>query len=502
MKHLKRHFTKYFAVICSVLILTCCDGCNQKLSVDPMELTFAANATDPQSVVVDTDAPGWDYATTDSWITGQQSSVLLSVSVQPNPATSARVGTITVTAGKAKAVSIIVKQDAKATLSTSQTALTFEAEDNVEKKVSITTNAPGGWSYASVPSWITCSKDNNQLVVKVERNTTSSQRSATINISAGSADIEKITVTQKAPTLSVLPSGPFAFSTSESQQTINVESNTSWTASSSATSWLSVSPVSGSHNGSVTVKATANTGSQRTGTVTFKAAGVTDRSVIVNQEGKPSLEVSKTSLSFGYSAQTGSFNIASNVSWTVSRGSASWITVSPASGSNNAEITVSVTANTGSARTGTITVTGGGFTRTISVAQSGPPPTTAEVRFRKTSNNAYTYEMAITTTSYAELAYYQFSNSTGTTSYYSIPPGNHIALINERGTIYLLTWNGSETYNFQANRRYTLEYDGADYWMRSDGAASAPEQSIMNSKASLQIIKSSTTISNYLQQKP
>jgi len=501
MKHLKRHFTKYFAVICSVLVLTVCNSCEPKktLSVNPTELTFTANATDQQSVVIDTDAPGWDYVPSDPWIVGEQSSVILKVTTQQNSSNSARTGAIKITAGNAKPVNIIVQQDAKSSLSAEPASLTFEAEDSAEKKVSITTSAQGGWNFTTPPSWLTCSKDNNQLVFKVEKNTSSSQRNTTINIVARSADTVKVAVTQKAPTLTVSPS-TITLATSESQQTINVASNTSWTVSSLVT-WLTVSPTSGSNDGSVVVKATANTGSSRSGTVTFKAAGVTDKSVTVNQDGKPSLEVSKTSLSFGNSAQSGTFDITSNVSWTVTRGSYSWITVSAASGSNNASITVSVTANTStSSRSGTVTVSGGGFTKTVNVLQSGSPPTTAQVRFRKLSNNTNVLQMAVASTAGDVLAQYVFNTSTGTTSYETIPSGNHWVIVFQKGDYYVLCWNNctSETFNFQSNRKYTFEYDGTDYWMRDDGAASAPEQSIISTKASLKTLNNGTKITELL----
>lgn len=53
-------------------------------------------------------------------------------------------------------------------------------------------------------------------------------------------------------------------------------------------SWLTVTPASGSGNGSVSVSATEHTGrSQRSGSLTFKASGVTDVTVPVTQAAKP-----------------------------------------------------------------------------------------------------------------------------------------------------------------------------------------------------------------------
>lgn len=87
--------------------------------------------------------------------------------------------------------------------------------------------------------------------------------------------------------------------------------------------------------------------------------------------GGDNLAVSPGTLSFGSGAGSNNLSVTSNISWTATDDQ-SWISVSPASGSNNGSMAVSVTANGGSSsRTGNVTVTGGGFTRTIPVSQSG-----------------------------------------------------------------------------------------------------------------------------------
>ncbi|WNJ17048.1 chondroitinase-B domain-containing protein [Pontibacter sp. G13] len=68
-------------------------------------------------------------------------------------------------------------------------------------------------------------------------------------------------------------------------------------------------------------------------------------------------------------AGTQTISVTSNLSWSASD-NASWISLTPTSGSNNGSIDVTVTANTGSSsRSGTITVTGGTLTRTVTVSQ-------------------------------------------------------------------------------------------------------------------------------------
>lgn len=85
------------------------------------------------------------------------------------------------------------------------------------------------------------------------------------------------------------------------------------------------------------------------------------------------LSVSPNAVSVAAAANsTGSFNVTSNTSWSVTDDQA-WLTASPASGSNNGAVTVTAQANTGSAaRTATVTVSATGATaQNVSVTQAG-----------------------------------------------------------------------------------------------------------------------------------
>jgi len=252
----------------------------------------------------------------------------------------------------------------------------------------------------------------------------------------------------------------------------------------------------------VTVTSTNTSVSERSATVTITAGNAPPVTFRVTQAGTPlSLTVSTSSHTFPSNAGSTSVNVTSNISWTASS-NASWLTVSPTSGSNNGSLTMSVTANSSTAqRTGVITVSGSGITQTINVRQDGRTTTTTQppqVRFRKTSNNASTYEMAVATTGFSELAYYQFGTSTGTTNYFTITAGNHYVLINEGGTVFTMCWNSctSDTYNFQSNRRYTFEYDGSGYTMIDEGTyttsnivANAPLQPKMDVSSKKNVVE-------------
>jgi hypothetical protein len=86
-------------------------------------------------------------------------------------------------------------------------------------------------------------------------------------------------------TLSVAPGAVNVAAGSNSAGTFNVTSNTSWTVTDNQ-SWLTVSPTSGSNNGTVTVTAQENTStSARTATVTVSATGAPSQTVTVTQSG-------------------------------------------------------------------------------------------------------------------------------------------------------------------------------------------------------------------------
>jgi hypothetical protein len=157
------------------------------------------------------------------------------------------------------------------------------------------------------------------------------------------------------PRLEVGTTFLFIGSQTNSTDTFSVVSNTEWTALSSD-EWLSVSPGSGTGNGTITVTAGANPDSlARVATVTLSAENVESQLVTVSQRGA----LSVSSLSLMIEAEddtTTTFAIASDTSWTVAS-SETWLTVSPEVGTKNATITVTALKNRITEdRTATITV--------------------------------------------------------------------------------------------------------------------------------------------------
>jgi hypothetical protein len=151
--------------------------------------------------------------------------------------------------------------------------------------------------------------------------------------------------------------------------TFSVTSNTEWSVSDNA-GWLSVSPASGSGNGTITATYTDNpVTSQRSGIITVTGGGIT-RTVTVTQSAQPFvLEVSPSERNVGNTAGSTTFSVTSNTEWSVSD-NAGWLRVSSETSSGNGTITVTYMYNpVTSQRSGIITVTGGEITDTVLIKQ-------------------------------------------------------------------------------------------------------------------------------------
>ncbi len=246
--------------------------------------------------------------------------------------------------------------------------------------VTVTSNV--AWTASSNQAWATVSPangtNNGTLTINIAANPTTTQRTASITISGGGIT-RTIPITQAPATAANLVVATTALTIAAAGQSglaVSVTSNVAWTASSNQ-AWLTVSPTSGSNNGTLTINASANpNATQRTAAITVTGGGIT-RTITITQNAAlaANLQVSTNALAAPNGGQNGlTATITSNVAWTVSTNQ-TWVTVSPASGSNNGTLTINIAQNPNmTQRTATITITGGGITRTITVTQEGVFP--------------------------------------------------------------------------------------------------------------------------------
>lgn len=162
---------------------------------------------------------------------------------------------------------------------------------------------------------------------------------------------------KEEPTLSVAPTSITA-KAEATTSSVKVSSNSGWTVKSSE-SWVTVSPVQGNGDATVSVTVAENTvASAREATLTF-SCGTKSATVKVSQEAAvisgPYLAVSPSALTSTAAEAQLALAVTANTAWTAA--GPDWVTLTPARGDGDASITVAVSANTGEARSGEIVFT-------------------------------------------------------------------------------------------------------------------------------------------------
>ncbi len=262
------------------------------------------------------------------------------------------------------------------------------------------------WNAVSSAAWLNLSPASGKAAGTIALTATTGSLAvgtytALVTISAANATPVSIpvtfTVTPPSPTLTVNPTA-VTFSgvqggPNPASQSVTVMSNSNWTASSSVP-WLTLSPSSGSGNGSIAANVTLASAvvGPNQATITVTSGGVTRTTAVTLTVAGISLAVAPNSLT--YTATQGAANpaaqtitISANGAWTVSD-NASWLSLSPTSGSKNGTITASVntvTATRGPNST-TITVTSGGITRTVNVTLTLNPQASSSVTLTWNAN--------------------------------------------------------------------------------------------------------------------
>jgi hypothetical protein len=287
-----------------------------------------------------------------------------------------RTGNIGVNVNCTTPVTIGVTQGGNSTLIVSPATRTVPANAG-STSFAVTSNTT--WTVTDDATWLTVtpSGSNNGTITASFTANTGPQRVATIIVTGeGVATPVTVTVTQASGcTLAVTPASQNV-TCAAGTSTFSITTACAWTITES-TSWLTVSPMSGSGNGTtpvtVTVTYDANsTGASRTsGNITVTVADVTPVNVSVTQDPCCTIAVTPANQNVTAPAGTTTFSVASACAWTITE-SESWLSVSPTSGTGNVTITVTYNANTGAQRIGTITVTVAGVTPVlVTVTQPG-----------------------------------------------------------------------------------------------------------------------------------
>ena len=173
-------------------------------------------------------------------------------------------------------------------LTVSPTSILLDNGSDPVGMFTITSNTT--WSITDDASWfdvtpVSGTNNGNIIVFAESANPGGTSRSGTVTIEGTGVSPKTVTVTQPAlPYLAVSPTSISLGYDAGSTGTFNITSNTTWSITDNAT-WLTVSPESGTNNGTETVTATsANTGtSPRSAAVRITGVGVTSETVTVTQ---------------------------------------------------------------------------------------------------------------------------------------------------------------------------------------------------------------------------
>ena len=234
-----------------------------------------------------------------------------------------------------------------------------------EGTVSVTAAAGCAWTAAANASWITISSGatgngNGSVSFKVAA-TTGPARSGTLTIAGRTFTVNQglgCTISL-ASSSATQPAGGGAGGFD-----VRTAAGCGWTAASNA-SWLSVTAgATGDGNGTVHYTAAANTGPQRSGTIT--AGGQT---FTVGQDGGCSFSIAPTSQNASSSGGSASVGVTApaGCAWTAAS-NVPWISISSGSGgSGNGTVQLGIAANADAERRGTVTIGG----QTFTIVQAG-----------------------------------------------------------------------------------------------------------------------------------
>lgn len=321
----------------------------------------------------------WSAASDTSWLTITSATTgsgntVVTIRVEPN-AGVARIGSATI-AGQP----VTINQDAgnavNCVYTAAPTAMSVGAGGGPQT-VAITTDRACSWAATSSVPWLVVTSGasgsgDGTVQLSVTANA-GALRNGLLNVAG-----QTVTVVQAAAPVTNPPLPPnctYAISSTSQNigaaggagQAVNVTApaGCAWSATSGAT-WLTISSgASGTGNGSVTFMAAANTGAQRTGTLSIAGQTFTVTQAAGTAPCTYSINPTEQSIPKGGKGSSGiAVTTQSTCNWTATS-NAAWITITggtPKTGNGTA--TYSVAANTGPARSGTITIAGLTFTVT------------------------------------------------------------------------------------------------------------------------------------------
>lgn len=288
-------------------------------------------------------------ATSTSWISvspqsGKAGKTQVTISVPGNASVLGRDGSVYFTVSDDNRVEVPVVQEG-VTLSLSPEDMTFSSFVGSQ---SIAVESNDNWTVTAKPDWITLDKTsgtgNAALQATVTENNTTVERDGEITVTTDDDVVSRtIQVRQEAKTVDYADA-TLEFNYNESSQSISFVTDGHWSLTKDA-DWFSTDRTSGSGSATLTITVEENnTLDTRDGQISLLIA---DQSytISIHQECKY-LTLSSSAFTFEAPASSVNLSISSNTDWICKiREGSEWITITPTSGTNNADITINVAEN-------------------------------------------------------------------------------------------------------------------------------------------------------------
>jgi len=289
---------------------------------------------------------------------------------------------------------IVVSQDGEAVLNT------LYVPNNITYTLNI--------NNTDVTANVMSGNDDAAILFTVAANTIGADREITVTANLSNGVAYTFTLVQAAQE-SFIEVSPITtvLGVNTSMYTINVTSNTSWSAtvSSSLQPYIVATPLSGNGNTEVIVFVYANESVDEIGgTITFTTTDgnatavhtLSQSGVVIND-----ITISPTSAEIDTAGETYAVTVNSDVAWTATVSETSWVTVTPTSGNaGTTTVSITVTANTtGTPRTATVTFATNDGTSTATHTILQTVSATSEIRVSprivETTGTATLYEVQV-----------------------------------------------------------------------------------------------------------
>lgn len=252
--------------------------------------------------------------------------------------------------------------------------------DYQAKQLSVNVSANVTWAVGISANWIVLQTqegvNNGVIFFTIPENSTNAERKGIITVDGGGVE-KSIEFTQLSQAYLTIDKNSAAIDSNENTINLNVSSNMSWSASTSD-EWIVFVMnsslerfVEGSGNSALQILAAANTGlTQRTGTITIAASGIS-KTLTITQAEEKTLTLGKESESMDYSADDFSVQVISNTAWSASTQSA-WVNITTNSGNGNGYVNYSILENASiEQREAIISVICSAVIRTFRIIQAG-----------------------------------------------------------------------------------------------------------------------------------